>query len=164
MKRTPIRRISEKRASTVQGRVYSTLRQVNPERKATVPEKYQNSSSRKPLPKVNPEQQVKRRKLTRAFHQTPEFVAAGNEAMQRAQGRCEFRTKVLHPGSSGGAPVRTHRATIRCSATDGLERHCKSYPKTRPIAAKDIAIYCTEHHQYVEMTQFGYRHSRRKVA
>lgn len=104
-----------------------------------------------PIKKENPVRQGKRRKLTAAFHRTRVFIAAGEEAMKRARGRCEFV-------SSG--PFAKFMTPGRCEATEGLERHCKSYPKTRPIMAKDITILCDPHHQFVEMTEHPTRKRR----
>lgn len=110
-----------------------------------------SDGARKELRKVNPERQKERRKLTAKFHKTPAFIAAGEAAMKRARGRCEFV-------STG--PFAHFMTPGRCRATESLERHCKSYPKTRPITAKDITIYCTPHHQFVEMVDNPIRKRR----
>lgn len=108
-----------------------------------------------PIKKENPVRQSQRRKLTAKFHRTPAFIAAGEAAKERAGGRCEYLTPRLKRVGVDFTP-----GFDRCTETENLERHCKSYPKTRPIAAKDIEILCPCHHQFVEMTQFPTRKRR----
>lgn len=117
------------------------------------PRKWLSDGPRKPLKKVNPERQTERRKLTAKFHKTPAFIAAGETAMKRAGGQCEYRFD-MH-SIFGVVPLLG-----RCEAIEGLERHCKSYPKTRPIEAKDISILCSPHHQFVEMVDHPTRKRR----
>jgi hypothetical protein len=127
-------------------------RRAGLQRKTGLPRASQRMQAR------NPKQHAARKKLTAAFHRTPAFIAAGDAAMQRAGGQCEYTDMVTVTAMRSDGAISTATEPYRCPETFNLERHCLRYPKTRPIEARDIQILCPRHHHYIEMTQHSYRH------
>jgi hypothetical protein len=103
--------------------------------------------SGKPLPKVNPRQERKRKarytKLLAAGKHRPGY----QQAMERSRGRCEFRFLAF--------------PFARCPETDGLEAHHLSYRRLGNENAADFQILCKRHHEIVESEFPSRRHSGR---
>lgn len=100
------------------------------------------SKKPKPLRKSNPRRKAKRTALYRKMLAGKEYKAARAEAMERAQGNCEFTTR-MRRGEVGNF-------LFRCGQPEALHAHHLSYPKTRPLAASDLLIVCKFHHEYLE--------------
>lgn len=103
--------------------------------------------SSKPIRKVNPVAKAKRTARYRKMLSGKEYKAARAEAMERAQGMCEFTTR-MRRGEIGNF-------LFRCGQPKALHAHHLSYPKTRPLAASDLLIVCKYHHEYLESQKLG---------
>jgi hypothetical protein len=98
--------------------------------------------STKPIPKVNPRRQAKRKAGYRKMLASPEYKSARAEALERAGDKCE---EIMHPEFYG------QRTTAwRCGEVKGLHAHHLRYPKTRPLASSDLKILCKWHHEQAE--------------
>ncbi len=101
---------------------------------------------KKPLRKVNPVAQAKRRAKLRAWYRSPEYQRQRNESLKLAHHQCQAR----FPGTVSG----------RCPLMIGLEMHEIKYRFGRS-EPKDRIIYCKRHHQLVERIEHPTRHDRR---
>lgn len=103
--------------------------------------------STKRIRSVNPKAQAKRKIGYRKMLASKEYRSARAEAMERAQGMCEFTTR-FRRGVVGSF-------LFRCGQPEALHAHHLSYPKSRPLEASDLLIVCKYHHEYLESQKIG---------
>lgn len=112
------------------------------------------TAPKKAIPKSNPRQQAKRKAGYRKLLSGKEYKAARIEAMARAGGQCECLAGGFHSTATFENWQQRYGDTwqgyTRCSATENLHAHHKSYPKSRPLEASDLTICCKPHHEYLE--------------
>lgn len=105
------------------------------------------ASPRKAVRKSNPIAKAKRKAAYRKMLSGKEYKAARAEAMGRAEHRCEQEgVMTLHWSEEYGL----HEKPSRCQREEGLHAHHLRYPKTRPLAARDLKILCRIHHEEAE--------------
>jgi hypothetical protein len=105
------------------------------------------TTPKRPIPKRNPRQQAKRKAGYRKLLAGKEYKAARAEAMARAMGQCEqhFQHSEYF---TGGITLTQWR---RCANVGDLHAHHLRYPKSRPLAARDLMILCRYHHEQAEI-------------
>lgn len=98
---------------------------------------------RKPIRKVNPEAEARRKAQRRKKHAAYRRSETFKVVQERAAGQCEFAIVV-----SAGKFANT----VRCDETQGLEHHHKRYGRQfggneRP---EDMLVLCKQHHAFYE--------------
>lgn len=120
--------------------------------------------STKPIRKSNPKAKAKRTAGYRKMLSGKEYKAARKEAMARAGNRCEWNDTDALLRWDGGPPfgvgAKTERDPFRndpsrCEMMTELHAHHLCYPKSRPVAASDLAILCNWHHRAAESQKMG---------
>jgi hypothetical protein len=125
------------------------------------------------MPKVNNRKLAKRRKIEAKDRRSPHTRLIERQALERAGGRCEVvwrdpyhvaessvRDVWSHPlqaeeGTTGGGittmvMVRFETRDQRCTETEGLELHHKSYPKGRKLTVDHVLMACDSCHNRIE--------------
>ena len=144
-RRTPPKRVSAKRQQR-EGTLYSTVKR-----------------STKPIAKVNPVAEAKRRKRRKKHHAKYRASATFTVVEQRAAGRCEGSLLWMKGSKDSqvvpvlwdvrdGMEWEAHGAYVRCVETDDLEHHHRSYARARDGNERpdDMTILCQRCHGFVE--------------
>ncbi len=92
----------------------------------------------KPLPKVNPRQQARRKAAYTAYLRSPAWTALKKAVHARAKSRCEMRLAV------GGG---------RCPETTHLQVHHKTYARFTAELLTDLILVCKGHHEAIHAAQ-----------
>lgn len=129
-------------------------------KKSSLPSRRQPlARSKKAIPKVNPRRQAKRKAGYRKMLSGKEYKVARAGAFERAGNRCEWNDSDGLLKWDGGPPFgvgdKTERDPFRndpsrCEMTTDLEAHHLRYPKSRPVAVRDLVILCNWHHRQAE--------------